>query len=69
MAQCLGVVARSRGMSRVAEETGLSREQLYKSFGEKGNPALRTFLALMNAMNARLCIICTNGRVSKRHTG
>jgi probable addiction module antidote protein len=31
IAQALGTVARARGMSRIAKETGLSRESLYKA--------------------------------------
>lgn len=31
-------------------ETGLSREQLYRSFNEQGNPTLKTMLAVMRAL-------------------
>ena len=58
IAKALGVVARAEGMSRIATETGLSREQLYRSFGDGGNPTLKTMLAVMQAlgldMTARL---------------
>ena len=50
IAHALGVVARSKGMSELARETGLSREQLYRSFSEQGNPTLKTMLALMKAL-------------------
>jgi len=50
IAHALGVVARSKGMSELARETGLSREQLYRSFSEKGNPTLKTMLAVMRAL-------------------
>lgn len=50
IAKALGVVARAKGMSELARETGLSREQLYRSFSEKGNPTLKTMLAVMNAL-------------------
>lgn len=46
----LGVVARAKGMAVVADETGLSREQLYCSFSEQGNPTLKTLLAVMRAV-------------------
>ena len=49
-ANALGVVARSKGMSELARETGLSREQLYRSFSEDGNPTLKTTLAVMKAL-------------------
>ncbi len=50
IAKALGVVARAKGMKQIAEETGLSREQLYRSFSEQGNPTLKTTLAVMQAL-------------------
>ena len=50
----LGVVARAKGMAQIAGQTGLSREQLYRSFSEKGNPTLRTTLAVMKALGVQL---------------
>lgn len=50
IAKALGVVARAKGMTELARETGLSREQLYRSFSEQGNPTLKTMLAVMNAL-------------------
>ena len=50
IAKALGVVARAKGMSELARETGLSREQLYRSFSERGNPTLKTMLAVMQAL-------------------
>jgi len=38
IAHALGVVARAKGMAQIASQTGLSREQLYRSFSEKGEP-------------------------------
>ncbi len=54
IARALGIVARARGMARIAEETGLSREQLYRSFSEQGNPTLKTTLAVLNALGITL---------------
>lgn len=50
IAKALGVVARAKGMTELSRETGLSREQLYRSFSEKGNPTLKTMLAVMKAL-------------------
>lgn len=50
IARALGVVARAKGMTRIARETGLAREQLYKSLSENGNPTLETTLAVMKAI-------------------
>jgi probable addiction module antidote protein len=41
-------------MTQIAAQTGLSREQLYRSFSESGNPTLKTTLAVMKAMGIRL---------------
>jgi len=47
-------MARAKGMAQIAEETGLSREQLYRSFSERGNPTLKTTLAIMKALGVQL---------------
>jgi len=54
ISHALGVVARAKGMAQIASQTGLSREQLYRSFSEKGNPTLKTTLAVMNALGIEL---------------
>lgn len=54
IAKAFGVVARAKGMSEIARETGLSREQLYRSLSEEGNPTLKTLLALMSALGLEL---------------
>jgi len=54
IAHALGVVARAKGMSEIARDTGLSREQLYRSFSAKGNPTLKTTLAVMKALGLEL---------------
>jgi probable addiction module antidote protein len=54
IAHALGVVARAKGMTQIAKETGLSREQLYRSFSETGNPTLKTTIAVMKALGIEL---------------
>ena len=54
IAHALGIVARAKGMTQIARETGLSREQLYRSFSEAGNPTLKTTLAVMKALGINL---------------
>ena len=54
IAHALVVVARAKGMAQIAGQTGLSREQLYRSFSEKGNPTLKTTLAVMKALGVQL---------------
>jgi probable addiction module antidote protein len=50
IAHALGVVARAKGMTQIAKETGLSREQLYRSFSKTGNPSLKSTFAVMKAL-------------------
>lgn len=54
IAHALGVVARAKGMTQIANDTGLSREQLYRSFSTSGNPTLKTTLAVMKALGVEL---------------
>ncbi|MDO8275712.1 MAG: putative addiction module antidote protein, partial [Serpentinimonas sp.] len=54
IAHALGIVARAKGMTQIANQTGLSREQLYRSFSAEGNPTLRTTLAVMKALGVEL---------------
>ena len=54
IAHALGIVARAKGMAQIASQTGLSREQLYRSFSAEGNPTLRTTLAVMKALGVEL---------------
>jgi len=51
IAKALGVVARAKGMTEISQKTGLSLEQLYQSFSERGNPTLKTTLAVMRALD------------------
>ncbi len=54
IADALGVVARARGMTTVAEQTGLSRQALYKALSDEGNPSLSTLLKVTRALGVRL---------------
>jgi probable addiction module antidote protein len=52
--RAVGVVARSRGMSQVAKDTGLSRESLYKSLSGKRYPRFDTIVLVLKALGFRL---------------
>jgi probable addiction module antidote protein len=54
IADALGVVARARGMTQVARDTGLSRESLYRALSVDGNPELSTLLQVLQALGLRL---------------
>jgi probable addiction module antidote protein len=50
----LGDIARARGMSQLARETGLSREGLYQALSAKGNPEFSTIMKVIRALGLKL---------------
>lgn len=50
----LGHVAKSRGMSKIAEETGLSRPSLYKALSHGAKPQFDTILKVLRAVGGNL---------------
>jgi probable addiction module antidote protein len=54
IADALGVVARAHGMTRVAKESGMGRESLYKALSSDGHPELATVVRVMRTMGLRL---------------
>ena len=54
IARALGDIARAKGMSQVARDSGLSRESLYKALSENGNPSFATVLKVAKALGVRL---------------
>ncbi|MBB4063384.1 addiction module antidote protein [Gellertiella hungarica] len=57
IAHALGIAARSEGMTDIARKAGLSREALYRSLTENGNPTLKSVLAVLDAMGLRLSVV------------
>jgi len=54
IAKALGNIARARGMSQLAKETGLGRESLYKALSGEGNPSFGTILKVCHALGVGL---------------
>lgn len=50
VAHALGVIARAKGMTQIARDTGLAREALSPA----GNPELATILKVIKALGIRL---------------
>jgi probable addiction module antidote protein len=50
----LGLVARARGMSQLASETGITRSALYAALKEGGNPTLDSVLRVLRALGVSL---------------
>ncbi len=54
IASALGTIARARGMTQLAEQTGLGRESLYKALSGEGNPSFATVLKVVHALGLKL---------------
>ena len=50
----LGVVAKAKGMTQLAKQTGLGRESLYKALSGDGNPSFATILKVMRALGVQI---------------
>jgi probable addiction module antidote protein len=50
----LGTIARARGMSQLARDTGISREGLYQALSAEGNPEFSTVMKVIRALKFRL---------------
>jgi probable addiction module antidote protein len=53
----LGDIARSKGMTQIARETGLGRESLYKALSLEGNPEFATVLKVLQVLGLRLHVV------------
>ena len=49
-------VAEAQGMAAVAERAGIPRESLYRALGPKGNPTVKTLLAVLSAAGLHLVV-------------
>ena len=56
LAAALGDIARARGMTQLARDTGLSRESLYKSLSGERAPSSDTLLKVIRALGFHLTI-------------
>lgn len=54
IAKALGDIARAKGMSQVARDAGLSRENLYKALSGDRAPGFDTILKVMGALGLKL---------------
>ena len=54
IARALGDIARAKGMTQVAKDTGLSRESLYRALSADGNPGFATVLTVARALGIKL---------------
>lgn len=54
VAAALGDIARAKGMTQLARETGLGRESLYKALSPTGNPEFATVMKVVAALGLEL---------------
>ena len=60
IAQALGNIARAKGMSQIARDSGLSRESLYKALSGDRNPSFDTILKVIHALGIKLHATATS---------
>jgi probable addiction module antidote protein len=58
----LGDIARAKGMTEIARETGLGRESLYKALSPEGNPEFATVLKVIRALQLKLHVEAAKAR-------
>ncbi len=61
IAKALGDIARAKGMSQIARDTGLSRESLYKALSGDRSPGFDTILKVMGALGLKLHVEANHG--------
>ena len=56
IADALGVVARTKGMTEVARKAGLGRQGLYKALSPEGHPEFSTVLNVVRALGLKMTV-------------
>lgn len=68
IAHALGVTARAKGMTEIARGAGMSREHLYRTLKDTGNPGLSTVVRVLKALGLRLTAQPIAEKKPKRRT-
>lgn len=55
----LGDIARSKGMTQLSRETGITRDGLYKALSPTGNPSFDTVQKVVRAFGLKLNVVCS----------
>ena len=50
----MGNIAKAKGMSQIAKDTGLGRESLYKTFSPDAKPRFETIMKVLNSFGVKL---------------
>lgn len=54
IAKALGNIARAKGMTQLAKDSGLSRESLYKALSGERTPSFDTILKVISALGLKI---------------
>jgi len=49
-------IAEAQGMATIAERAGIKRESLYRALSPKGNPTIKTLMAVTSAAGLKLSV-------------
>lgn len=49
----IGDIAKAKGMTQIAKDTGLGRESLYKSFHDGAKPRFDTVMKVLNSLDIK----------------
>jgi len=56
----IGHIAKAVGMTKIAEDTGMSRPSLYKALSEGAKPQFETILKVIRALGGQLSVNATS---------
>ena len=66
MSHAVGVVARAKRMNKIARESGVTRESLYRSLSRKGKPEFSTIVSVLRSLGLGLSVrVVASNKVSK----
>jgi probable addiction module antidote protein len=54
IAIAIGTAMKAKGMSEIARESGLNRENLYRAFSEGGRPEFGTVMKVLKSLDVQL---------------
>jgi len=52
--EAIGNIAKAKGMSQIAKDTGLGRESLYKTFSDGSKPRFETIMKVLRSFDIKL---------------
>lgn len=54
--EAIGNIAKAKGMSQIAKDTGLGRESLYKTFSKGTKPRFDTIMKILQSLDIKMQI-------------